>query len=55
MKNEVQKTEEGKYILVKKGKVHKFLTKVEAGGVVNKGIAVDTTGDFVYNRVASAY
>ena len=44
MKNEVRLID-GKYVLVKL-KIHKFLSSVEAAGLVNKNLAIDTTGDF---------
>ena len=44
MENEVRLINE-KYVLVKL-KIHKFLTPVEAAGLINKNLAIDTTGDF---------
>jgi len=44
MENEVRLINE-KYVLVKL-KIHKFLSSVEAAGLVNKNLAIDTTGDF---------
>ena len=44
MENEVRLID-GKYVLVKL-KVYKFLNPVEAAGLINKNLAIDTTGDF---------
>ena len=44
MENEVRLINE-KYVLVKL-KIGKFLTPVEAAGLINKNLAIDTTGDF---------
>ena len=44
MKNEVRLID-GKYVLVEL-KIDKFLSPVEAAGLVNKNLAIDTTGDF---------
>ena len=44
MENEVRLIY-GKYVLVEL-KIDKFLTPVEAAGLINKNLAIDTTGDF---------
>ena len=44
MENEVRLID-GKYVLIKL-KVYKFLSPVEAAGLINKNLAIDTTGDF---------
>ena len=45
MKNEVRLINK-KYVLVKLNIVQKFLTTVEAAGLINKKLAIDTTGNF---------
>ena len=44
MENEVRLID-GKYVLVEL-KIHKFLSPVEAAGLINKELAIDNTGDF---------
>ena len=44
MENEVRLID-GKYVLIKL-KIHKFLSSTEAAGLINKNLAIDTTGDF---------
>ena len=44
LENEVRLID-GKYVLVEL-KIHKFLSSVEAAGLINKELAIDTTGDF---------
>ena len=44
MENEVRLINE-KYVLVKL-KIDKFLSSVEAAGLINKELAIDTTGNF---------
>ena len=44
MENEVRLID-GKYVLVEL-KIDKFLSPVEAAGLINKKLAIDTTGDF---------
>ena len=44
LENEVRLID-GKYVLVKL-KIYKFLNPVEAAGLINKNLAIDTTGDF---------
>ena len=44
MENEVRLINK-KYVLVKLN-IQKFLSSVEAAGLVNKNLAIDTTGDF---------
>ena len=44
MENEVRLID-GKYVLVKL-KIDKFLSSVEAAGLINKKLAIDTTGNF---------
>ena len=43
MENEVRLID-GKYVLVKL-KIYKFLNPIEAAGLINKNLAIDTTGD----------
>ena len=45
MENEVRLID-GKYVLVKLNIVQKFLSSVEAAGLINKELAIDTTGNF---------
>ena len=45
MENEVRLID-GKYVLVKLNIVQKFLSSVEAAGLINKKLAIDTTGNF---------
>ena len=45
MENEVRLINE-KYVLVKLNIVQKFLSSVEAAGLINKKLAIDTTGNF---------
>ena len=45
MENEVRLINE-KYVLVKLNIVQKFLSSVEAAGLINKELAIDTTGNF---------
>ena len=44
LENEVRLID-GKYVLVKL-KIYKFLNPIEAAGLINKNLAIDTTGDF---------
>jgi len=45
MENEVRLIN-GKYVLVKLNIVQKILSSVEAAGLINKELAIDTTGNF---------
>ena len=45
MENEVRLINE-KYVLVKLNIVQKFLSSVEAAGLINKNLAIDITGNF---------
>ena len=44
MENEVRLINK-KYVLVKLN-IHKFLSSVEAAGLINKNLAIDITGNF---------